>query len=391
MNTWFTESNGTLGFMLVASILVCLLIPLVLVIAVKYFGLKIHFGKMNSTLSKLVTTASALQSISEAEARGTVQDQERGAIHVTDLTTNAIFAYEVLFILLVTYGFYKIFVSLYRWYNFHNLGFAQTKETLYKYLLFDKTDIFLQLTSTFGARTVQIHLGTFFGNPEDIKITGKLSDTYPLELENGYLLDIISFNWNSFILSLRGMPLVLPLSATLTGFNRILIRSIFQSPNGMFKIIACNKANCHLIVLKPYTKIQNIPISTTIKRRPTKPLRINISEPFYMDMANNVPKTPQPTNVTIQQLFNQSCVPIDSELSNGTRLDRGYSSIPTNQVGDYQRSSDLDRRRSQPEIVRGPTLPEVSGARTTVEGPSSGEERSEQSHPDSTQTIGNSV
>ena len=147
--------------------------------------------------------------------------------HVTDLTTNAIFAYEVLFIPLVTYGFYKIFVSLYRWCNFHNLGFAQTQETLYKYLLFDKTNLFLQLTSTFGARTVQIHLGTFFGNPKDIKTTGKLSDTYPLELENGYLLDIISFNWNSFILSLRGMPLVLPLNTTLTGFNRILIRGIF--------------------------------------------------------------------------------------------------------------------------------------------------------------------
>ena len=168
---------------------------------------------------------------------------------MTDLTSYVIFAYEVLFILLVTYGLNNIFVSLYRWYNFYNLGFAQTQETLYKYLLFDKTDLFLQLTSTFGARTVQIHLGTFFGNPEDIKITGKLSDTYHLGLEHGYLLDIISFNWNSFLLNLRGMPLVLPLSTTLTGFNRILIRGIFESPNGMFKIITCNKANCHLTVL----------------------------------------------------------------------------------------------------------------------------------------------
>ena len=127
---------------------------------------------------------------------------------MTDLTTNAIFAYEVLFILLVTYGFDKIFISLYKWYNFHNLGFSQTKDTLYKYLLFHKTDIYLQLTNTFGARTVQLHLGTFFGNPEDIKITGKLAEQYPLELEYGYLLDIISFNWNSFLLNLREMPLV---------------------------------------------------------------------------------------------------------------------------------------------------------------------------------------
>ena len=197
------------------------------------------------------------------------------------------------------------------WYNFHNLGFAQTKETLYKYLLFDKTDIFLQLTNTFGTRTVQIHLGTFFGNPEDIKITGKLAEQYPLELEHGYLLDIISFNWNSFILNLREMPLVLPLSITLTGFNRILIRKIFKSTNGMFKIIACNKANCNLTILQLYTKIQNLPTIPN-KRRPTKPFRLHLTEPMYMDMTTNTPKTPQPTNITIQQLFNQSCVPIDS-------------------------------------------------------------------------------
>ena len=390
MDTWFTELNGTMGFMLVASILACLLIPLVIVVLIKYFGLKVHFGKMNSTLGKLVTTGSALQSIEKAEARGTVQDQESREFHVTDLTTNAIFAYEVLFILLVTYGFYKIFISLYKWYNFHNLGFAQTKETLYKYLLFDKTDIYLQLTNTFGTRTVQMHLGTFFGNPKDIKITEKLAEQYPLELEHGYLLDIISFNWNSFILNLREMPLVLPLSTTLTGFNRILIRQIFKSTNGMFRIIACNKANCHLTILQPYTKIQNLPTIPN-KRRPTKPLRLHLTEPMYMDMTANVLKTPQPTNVTIQQLFNRSCVPIDSELSNGTKVDRVSSSIPASQVGDHTRSLDLDRRTSQPEIERGSTIQEVGDTCVTVEGSPSSGTGGGQPHPDSIQNPGNSV
>ena len=278
VDTWFTELNGIFGFILVASVLVCIFIPLVIFIMVKYFGLKVHFGKMNSTLSKLVTTATALKSIGTSEAAKIVQDTDTdinlNQFHVTDLTVNAIFAYEVLFILLVTYGLYKIFISLYRWYNFHNLGFAQTQETLYKYLLFDKTDIFLQLTKTFGAHTVQIHLGTVFGNPEDIKITGKISHIYPLELEHGYLLDILSINWNSYVLTLRGMPLVLPLSKTLTGFNRILIRQIFKSPHGMYKVIACNKSLCHLTILQPYTKILEQPT----KRRPTKPTRLNLKE-----------------------------------------------------------------------------------------------------------------
>ena len=55
-------------------------IPLVLLMVIKYFGLKVHFEKMNSTLSKLVTTASALQSITR-----TLTNSEQ--FHITDLTT----------------------------------------------------------------------------------------------------------------------------------------------------------------------------------------------------------------------------------------------------------------------------------------------------------------
>ena len=338
--------------MLVASVLVILLIPLVILVVMKYFGLKVHFGKMNSTLSKLVTTASALQTVTETEAK-TLTGSEQ--FHVTDLTINAIFAYEVLFILLVTYGFYKFFVSLYKWYNFHNLEFIQTQETLHKYLLFDKTNLIIQLTNTFTAKTVQIHLGTFFGNPEDIKITGKMANTYPLELEHGYLLDNLSFNWNSSILNLRGMPLLLPLSITLTGFNRILIRGIMKSEKGMFKIIACNKSNCHLTVLQPYTKIQNQ--LTSNKTHPITPLRLNLKEPLYMDMGNNmIPTSLQPTDMTLQ-LFNQSCVPINYAQSNGTKqLDRNYSSLSANQMGDYSRSAEVDKKPSQTDTQEGSTV-----------------------------------
>ena len=68
VDTWFTDSNGIFGFILVASVLVCIFIPLLVFIIVKYFDLKVHFGKMNSTLSKLVTTATALRSIATTKA-----------------------------------------------------------------------------------------------------------------------------------------------------------------------------------------------------------------------------------------------------------------------------------------------------------------------------------
>ena len=354
---------------------------------------------MNSTLSKQVTTATALRSIATTEAAKIVQEADTevrlNQFHVTDLLINAIFAYEVLFILLVTYGFYKIFVSLYRWYNFHNLGFAQTRETLYKFLLFDKTDIYIQLTKTFGAHTVQLHLGTFFGNPEDIKITGKLSDIYPLELEHGYLLDILSFNWNSLVLNLRGMPLVLPLSKTLTGFNRLLIRNIFKSPHGMYKIIACNKSLCHLTVLQPYTKILNQPT----KRRPTKPTRLNLIEPMYMDMANSLAcqsqtpilftnKTIESSQYNLNSNFNQSCVPID--CANGTNLGRDFTSYPTTAMGDHPRCQEVDGSQLQPENGVRQAIPRCGDPDTEAERPNIGE-RSLGPHAVTDETIGNPV
>ena len=218
--------------------------------------------------------------------------------------------------------------------------------------MFDKTDIILQLTKTFGAHTVQIHLGTVFGNPEDIKITGKISHIYPLELENGYLLDILSINWNSFVLTLRGMPLVLPLIKTLTGFNRILIRQIFKSPHGMYKIIACNKSLCHLTILQPYTKILDQPT----KRRPTKPTRLNLKEPMYMDMTNSLAQSILSTNqIRVVSCPNKTCV--QSAVGEyGARLDRGYSSLPAATVGDHRRGTELDQDLQPAEVRARPAV-----------------------------------
>ena len=185
------------------------------------------------------------------------------------------------------------------------------------------------------------------------------------------------------MLNLREMPLILPLSITLTGFNRILIRGIMKSKNGIFKIIACNKANCHLTVLQPYTKIQNLP--TTNKTHPNKPLIPNLKEPLYLNMGKNmIPTSPQPTNKTLQQLFNQSCVPIDYAHLNGTKqLDRSESNLSASQMGDYSRSTEVNKKPSQTETQERSTVQGVGETSDITEGSLPGEATSEGSlsHP----------
>ena len=210
---------------------------------------------------------------------------------------------------------------------------------------------------------------------------------YPLELEHGYPLDILSFNWNSFVLNLRGMPLVLPLSKT--GFNRLLIRNIFKSPHGMYKIIACNKSLCHLTILHPFAKILNQPT----KRRPTKPIRLNLIEPMNIDMAIHLapPQSILFTNNAIESArynSNQSCIPID--CANGTSLNRDYTHLPNTAMGDNFRHTELDQR--QPKAENGDRhAVQRSGNPDFAAEELHGKEDSEREHPDPTAVTGISV
>ena len=80
-----------------------------------------------------------------------------------------------------------------KWYEFQTLNCHQVTSTLYNYTFFDKTDLFVQFTTTFGAQIMQVHIGTYFGNPEDITIVGKLSEFEPVTLEKHVIYDTLNF------------------------------------------------------------------------------------------------------------------------------------------------------------------------------------------------------
>ena len=103
-------------------------------------------------------------------------------------------------------------------------------------------------------------------------------------------------------------------------------------------------------------------------------------EPMYIDMTKTIPRTPQPTNVTIQQLFanpNRSCVPIDCDKTNGAdELEKGYSSITANSVGDQPGNTDMVGRTPQEEITTGYAI-QRSGQTSDIVANTSSEEGSE--------------
>ena len=53
--TWFNGDNKWYGFLVIGTILNITAIPLLLLVRVKFFGLRIQFNKSSVTISKLVT------------------------------------------------------------------------------------------------------------------------------------------------------------------------------------------------------------------------------------------------------------------------------------------------------------------------------------------------
>ena len=334
---WFTGDNSIFGFMFIACLVTIILIPILIFIAVKYLGLKVHFGKLNSTVGKLVTAASAVSSqIRKAEAKNLRERVE------TDLLETFVFVCEILSILLIFYLIYKLIVYIYKWMSFQNLGYVQTKETLYKFFLYDKTDIILQLTSSFGAHTIQINLGTFFGNPDDLIIRGEIPTIKPMELETGCILDIISFNWNSFNLILRELALVLPISKTITGIKRYYVRNIFKSKNGMYKIFAYNKNTYKATVIVDYTKL-----IVNQNSKPLKPSRLLLEQPLY-EMLNEVNKSvPIYDEIVTNDDCNQQENGVPAECG---RLVQHHTTTVEDHLGDDKPDGTMDTEGTQTQM-----------------------------------------
>ena len=252
LETWFTGDNSVFGAMFVGCILTFFLIPVIIIILVKYFGLKIHFRKLNSAVGRILAVTNALPSVEGL----CVQEVSQNVVTVClDFHTTLLVACQIIACIIVVIILYKLIRYLVKLCKFQNLNFVQLAPTLYKYFVFDRTDIYLQITNTFGANTQQIHIGTYFGNPEDLTILGELPIVKPLELETGCIYDVLSFNWENYKLFLRDLALTIPFSITIFGFRKWLVRKIFKSELGMYRIIAHNPAMYKVRVLHEYTRI----------------------------------------------------------------------------------------------------------------------------------------
>ena len=74
---------------------------------------------------------------------------------------------------------------------------------------FDKTHIYVQLQHPAQLVSMELYMGTYFGNPESLLVR-KNFENLDLEFEPRCFLDYININWNHSSLAIKNLELQSP-------------------------------------------------------------------------------------------------------------------------------------------------------------------------------------
>ncbi|MCG8430615.1 MAG: hypothetical protein MJA29_05550, partial [Candidatus Omnitrophica bacterium] len=287
MKNWFSNKspNYILGFMVIASFLTVIVTIGLVYLAMKVFGLKIKFGRMNGHLAKIMMGSMLKLPISEARKLNHATTSI-----VLDNTILMSVILKLTGILLSIWLLYKILKYLRQYFGIHYLDTTNSKLSVFQNLISDKTDIYMQLTQTFGRVTSMIYLGTIFGNPEDILAKENILKFDDIKLHKNWRYDYLQVLWHRYKFELRGLSLNLPMDITIPLWKRHHVRQIYKRYNSMYKIIAYNPNTFKVRSLTTYNWItvqqqnQNDEMRTTTILEPTT---TSLSKAAASDEASN--------------------------------------------------------------------------------------------------------
>ena len=201
---WHGGHNSWLTFVGISAIMVILLIPFIMFTLYKYCGVRFQFQKVNSILAKLLLINKVTETAQPALAQQVTDTMDK-TFDILDQRLIQI----VLTTMALTFTCY-LFIKLILWtYDFLNTKFLHLNSTglsYWKTLTMDKTNIYLHLYDYATGDSINLYLGTIFGQPEDITCEGQfVLGTICLDQNPTY--DFIDLKWNTMVLSLKDLDL----------------------------------------------------------------------------------------------------------------------------------------------------------------------------------------
>ena len=184
-----------------------LLIPFIMFTLYKYCGVRFQFQKINSILAKLLFINKVSETVQPALANP-VNDFSTIKFEMLDLKLIQM-VLIVMTLIFTCYFLSKLTLWTYDYLNTKYLHISSTGLTYMKTLTMDKTNIYLQLYDFTTCDSVNLYLGTIFGNPEDIYCEGQfVAGRIFLDQKPSY--DFIDLKWDTIALSLKDLELPMP-------------------------------------------------------------------------------------------------------------------------------------------------------------------------------------
>ena len=236
---WFGGDNKWLGFMAICAIITIILVPIVILILRKYFGLNTDIQRINSTVAKFIGLARVLPG---ANALGNPDTKVKENCTYFQDEDMLIVVAQILMTLIGLYVLYVSVRKLVYYFGMNNVSNIQTKLSPFHFLLFDKTDIFLQVTDQIQSKSHSVYLGTYFGNPEDLETEGQF-DEDDVVLETHLIYDYVQIQWNNFAIVLQNLDLQLPTYVQVPLTSKFQIRSLFRTKQAQFRLVAYNASS----------------------------------------------------------------------------------------------------------------------------------------------------
>ena len=200
----------------------------------KCLGLNSHFQKILATLNKIAASIKTLLPATlpaVTQAAAITHDDVKLQIDNFDIL---IYAIEIMIVMAILIATIWLCIQFWNCINTRNLGRLQEKLTFMKFLYADKTDLYMQFMSNYI--TWSVYLGSVYDNPEGIEAVGQFLNG-DITLYKGCVFDFLTIQWDSVNLSQHDLDLWLPSSLPVSLTSKFFLRSLFDNPKTLFRII----------------------------------------------------------------------------------------------------------------------------------------------------------
>ena len=279
---WFGGDNKWLGFMAICAIITIVLVPIVLLILRKYFGMNTDLQRINSTVAKFIGLAKILPG---ANASQFGNGEVKGNCTYFKDEDMLVVVVQVLMTLVALYILYVCTRKLIYYFSMNNVSNMQTKLNTLHFLMFDKTDIYLQLTDNCNLKSQSIYLGTCFGNPEDLETEGQF-DVDDVVLETHLIFDYISIKWDNYPIILRNADLQLPICVQIPLTSKFQVRRLFRSKEAQFRLVAYNSSSYKIRAISTFYPVMTDPFK--LSQVSLTDDELSVQDVSEMETSNNV-------------------------------------------------------------------------------------------------------